>query len=879
LTSSEIRRLFLDYFREKDHKIIKSSSLVPDDPTLLLTGAGMVQFKPIFMAEKKVDYSRASTVQKCVRTTDIEKVGQTTRHLTFFEMLGNFSFGDYYKKEAISWAWDLVTNVLAVPKEKLSITIFEKDDEAFEIWHKTLGIPSEKIYRLGEEDNFWSAGPTGPCGPCSEIIYDMGAEYSCAKPDCNVGCDCDRYLEIWNLVFMQYDRLESGELKPLPNKNIDTGMGLERIAVVLQDATNVFETDLLIPVVKRISALSKQAYGRNTKTDTSIKVIADHARAIAFLIGDGVLPSNEGRGYILRRLIRRAVRHGRLIGITEPFLTILNQVVAEIMSDAYPELAENIEFINKITAHEEERFLSTLKQGLAILNEMIVDAQKSGVKELSGRDAFRLYDTYGFPLELTEEIAAENGLSVSQKEFQELMEEQRERARAAWAAPRAVFAAEIYSDVYNEYGRSGFIGYEEETCETIIKAIIKGRVVAPEARKGDKVEVVLAETPFYAEKGGQVGDTGKITTETGTIKVVDTQEPVAGLIIHIGEVEKGSIKVEQVAKAAIDKRRRLDIQRNHTATHLLQWALRLVLGEHVKQAGSLVAPDRLRFDFTHFAPMTSEEVRKTEALVNDKIFENHPVKAYVTSFDYAKEVGAIALFDQKYDEFVRLVEIGNFSKELCGGTHTGRTSEISLFKVVSEGSVAANTRRIEAVTARNALHYFYQEEDLIKQLAILTKAEPDQVYSRISALSETVKQQAEQIEKLSMRLAEVTIGELAKEAKQINATKVLISRVEAVDMDRLRLYVDLAKEKLKSGIIMLASVWQGRVMLVAGATADVVNLGFNASELLKKVAPLVSGGGGGRPDLAQAGGKQPENIDLALAAAWKNVEEQLKVRS
>ncbi|MDI6715952.1 MAG: alanine--tRNA ligase [Actinomycetota bacterium] len=875
MRSNEIRDLFLSFFESKNHKIFPSSSLVPDDPTLLFTAAGMVQFKPIFLGEKRPDYKRATTVQKCLRTTDIERVGKTARHLTFFEMLGNFSFGDYFKEDAIKWAWEFVTKQLKLPLDKLYTTIYEEDDEAHSIWRDVIGLSEDRIFRLGE-DNFWSAGPTGPCGPSSEIMYDLGPDFGCGKEGCTVGCDCDRYLEIWNLVFMQFNRDENGNLIPLPKKNIDTGAGLERIARIMQGVKSNFETDVLYPIVSKVAEIAGVVYGVNPERDVSVKIIADHTRAVAFIISDGVLPSNEGRGYVLRRLLRRAVLHARLLGIEHMFIEKVIEAVVDTMKDTYPELVANKAFILRIAGNEERRFTDTLKQGLGILDQAIAQAKSEGRSSLAGDFVFRLYDTYGFPLELTIEIAEDHDLQVDEETFQNLMEEQRERARASWAGERELRHQEVYQEVNEEFGTAEFVGYEVDETLATVKAIIKNNVVVTDASEGDRVEIFLDKTPFYAEKGGQVGDKGTIATDTGRIVVEDTQEPLENVYIHIGRVASGKIHIDQQAKASVEVERRQSIRRNHTATHLLQWALRLVLGEHVKQAGSLVDADHLRFDLTHFAPITKEQLRKIEELVNSKIFKNEQVRTFITSYEFARETGAIALFDQKYGEFVRLVEVGNFSKELCGGTHVSNTSEIGLFKITSESSIGANTRRIEAVTNGAALKYLYNEEDAIKEAASLLKTEPSKVAEKITSLLQTIKSQEQQIESLRKKVAKEEIEELISEARQLNGAKIIINEVEVADMNALRSYADLLRERAGTSALLLASTTDGKVMLIAAATSDMVKAGFNAGDLIKKVAPLVGGGGGGRPDLAQAGGKKPEGIPKAFEEAWKEIQAMLK---
>ncbi|HEY3373804.1 MAG TPA: alanine--tRNA ligase [Candidatus Aquicultor sp.] len=877
MRSNDIRALWLSFFEAKGCKVVPSSSLVPDDPTLLLTAAGMVQFKPIFLGEVKVDFKRATTVQKCLRTSDIENVGRTARHLTFFEMLGNFSFGDYFKKEAIAWAWEFVTEHLKLPVDKLYATVYVDDDEAFNLWRDMIGLSEDRIFRMGE-DNFWSAGATGPCGPSSEIMYDLGPDAGCGRPACTVGCDCDRYLELWNLVFMQYNRDEHGELTPLPKKNIDTGAGLERIARVLQNVSSNFETDVLYPMVQKIATIAGVNYGEDPARDVSIKIVADHSRAVTFLINDGVLPANEGRGYVLRRLLRRAVLHAKLLGVEHAFIRQMIDSVIDTMSVAYPELTDNAAFIHRIAEHEEKRFMETLKQGLNILDQAISQVLSEGKHSLAGDFVFRLYDTFGFPLELTIEIAGARGVSVDEDIFRNLMEEQRERARASWAGERELKNADVYNELKEEFGASEFLGYETDDAQATIKAIVRKNAVATDAREGDEVEVFLKRTPFYSEKGGQVGDMGVIETDTGKVTVTDTQEPIEGVVIHIGKVTSGNISIEQNARAVVDSARRQAIRRNHTTTHILQWALRRVLGEHVKQAGSLVEPERFRFDFSHFAGTTREQMRKVEELVNGKIFESNPVRSFVTSYEFARETGATALFDQKYGEFVRLVEVGNFSKELCGGTHVSNTNEIGLFKITSEGSIGANTRRIEGVTNGTALKLIYAEEDELQNAANVLKVDAGQLTNKIQSLLQTVKQQAQELDSFKKNQAKGKIDELIAEARRLDGARVIIEQVEAADMDSLRSYADMLREKAKSAILFLASIADDKVMLIAAATPDMVKAGFKAGDLIKKVAPFVGGGGGGRSDMAQAGGKNPAGVPQALEEAWLEVQAMLSAQ-
>ncbi|MDP1808996.1 MAG: alanine--tRNA ligase, partial [Actinomycetota bacterium] len=788
MKSSEIRQKFLEFFQASGHHIASSASLVPADPTMLLTGAGMVPFKPVFLGKDKVDYTRAASVQKCVRTTDIEMIGRTGRHLSFFEMLGNFSFGDYYKQEAITWAWELLTKVYKLDPDRLWATVFTTDDEAADIWRDSVGLPAQRIVRLGEKDNFWSAGPTGPCGPSSEIHFDQGPDLECGRPACAPGCDCDRYLEIWNLVFMQYNRDENGELHPLPKKNIDTGMGLERITSVLQGVHNNYETDLIFPIVKAVCALAGVVYGAGLKTDVSLKIIADHSRAITFMIGDGILPGNDGRGYILRRLIRRAVRHGRLLGIETGFLGLLIDEISDIMSGHYSEIGQNVDFIKTIAAREEERFARTLRQGLAILAETIEKVKTAKERELPPDAVFKLYDTYGFPLELTEEIAAESELAIDKAGFETLMEAQRTRARAKAGGGHAeLYVSNIYHQIKDQIGASEFVGYEADTAEAKILALAAGDHIKMDAVKGDKIEVFLNKSPFYAEKGGQTGDSGVIVTATGKIKIFDTEAPVADLISHQGEVIEGHVRLGQTTTATLDSKRRMSIARNHTATHLLHWALRAVLGAHVKQAGSLVEAERLRFDFNHHEPLTVEQVREIERLVNEKIIQNQPVRAFETTIDYAKEAGALAFFADKYGRFVRLVEVGNFSKELCGGVHAHNTSEVGYVKVLGEFGIGANTRRIEAVTGEEFLKYLNNLEATVAGLSGLVKAAPGQEVQATEALVSRLEQVERELAKLRDEKYGREAERIAAGAEKLDGVFFYAGKVMEADADSLRM--------------------------------------------------------------------------------------------
>lgn len=858
MKSAEIRKKFLQFFEKNKHAILPSSSLVPDDPTMLLTTAGMVQFKPYFLGQEKPPYKRIATAQKCLRTTDIDNVGLTARHLTFFEMLGNFSLGDYYKKESIIWAWEFLTKIMKLDESRLYPTVYFKDEEAFDIWTKEVGIDPKRIGRL-KEDNFWSAGETGPCGPSSEIIYDFGEEYSCGK-NCKIGCDCDRWLEVWNLVFMQSDRDEKGKLTDLPNKNIDTGMGLERIAALTQNVKTNFDTDLLKPIVNKASDLSGIKYGANEKTDISLRIIADHGRAVAFLIADGVIPSNDGRGYVLRRLLRRVIRHGRLLGIEKPFIKEIIDETVKIMGSYYVELKEHKEFVDKIAGNEEERFLNTLKQGLQLLEGKIKEVKDKGKSKLSGKEAFNLYDTYGFPVELTSEIVEEEGLSIDMKQYEKLMAEQREKARKHWKGKETELK-QAYTESYDLAGDTEFTGYEETSSMTEIKAIVKGKTLTDKAKEGQAVEVVLSKTPFYAERGGQVGDIGLISTKKGVVKVTDTLNPVGEMVVHKGEVSVGEIRTGEEAKADVDRNRRQAIARAHTATHILQWSLRNVLGEHVKQSGSLVEPDRLRFDFSHFKALTSKEIEKVERLVNQRILATLPVRCYVTTIDYAKEVGAVALFGEKYGKFVRVVEAGDFSKELCGGTHIDNTSQINLFRISHEGSIGANLRRIEAVTGERVYEILKEYEKQIKQISNTVKAEPQKVAAKVENIVIKLKEKENKSKKI--------IKEYKAPVKliDINNIKYAYSKSKDMPAKELRKMSDHLRNKYGTSAIFLATEADGKAILLTAASKDLVDKGFHAGDWMKEIAPVIEGRGGGKPNLAQAGGKNPKKIDKAAEKA------------
>ena len=867
MKSADIRESFLSFFESKGSKRLPSSSLIPDDPSLLLTSAGMVQFKPVFLGARDIGVTRATTCQKCARTTDIDIIGTTGRHHSFFEMLGNFSFGDYFKSEACAWAYEYSTKVLGMDPERLWFSIYEDDDEAEAIWRDEVGVPADRIVRMGAKDNFWSAGPTGPCGPCSELYYDQGPDVGCGKDTCAPGCDCDRYVEYWNLVFMQYDRAEDGTLTPLPKKNIDTGMGLERVAAIMQGVHTNFETDDLRALVSVAEEITGATLGSGAKTDVSLRILADHARAVAFLIADGVLPSNEGRGYVLRRLLRRAIRHGRLLGVECAFMVRLIDTVIGRWGMPYPELVEHADLIRGIVAAEEERFSATLRQGLAFLSAAIERTKAANAVILDGAEAFTLHDTYGFPFELTSEIAAEAGLEVDADAFAAAMEEQRERGRAAvkdesWSTIGSAF------DGIARAGSVEFLGYAKDEAEATVLGIVVAGEPVERAEQGAEVEIVLSATPFYAEQGGQVGDTGTIRTADGALVAVkDTHFPVPGVIAHAGTVESGHIAVGETVTASIDVLRRERIRRNHTATHILHWALRRILGEHVRQSGSYVAPDRLRFDFTHFEAVSPEQLRRIEEMANHKVMENHPVRNYETSLATAREMGVTALFGEKYGEIVRVLEVGNFSKELCGGTHVARSSEIGLIKIVSEGSVGANLRRIEAVTSFDALAYVDRVEAELVAAASALKSGKFEVAARADAL---VKRAKDLENAAKSGKAALSAFDVASVATVDAGYPVALDRIPPMSAADLRSAADALRTRLGDpSAVVLATTDPdtGAPLLTASATAHAVGQGFDAGVVIRTIAPHVKGGGGGRPDMAQAGGKDASGIDAALAEA------------
>jgi|Deesub1362A_J573_1020465.scaffolds.fasta_scaffold00173_7 alanyl-tRNA synthetase len=872
MKSREIRRLFVEFFKEKGHEAIKSSSLIPmSDPSLLFTNAGMVQFKSVFLGEETRPYKRAVTVQKCLRAggkhNDLESVGKTARHHTFFEMLGNFSFGDYFKREAIRWAWEFLTEWMRLPADRLLVTVYTEDDEAASIWVKEIGIAEERIFRLGEKDNFWQMGDTGPCGPCSEILIDQGPDMSCGRPDCTVGCDCDRYLEVWNLVFMQYNRDASGRLTPLPKPSIDTGMGLERLSAILQGKKNNFDSDLFSPIIRQLEEISGRSYGSDREIDTSIRVIADHIRAIAFVLSEGLIPSNEGRGYVLRRIIRRAARHGLMLGIEGPFLYRLLDSVIETMSEPYPELLDEPERSRKILMFEEERFAHTLTAGMGILDRLIAELKSSGEGVIPGRELFRLYDTYGFPLDLARDIAMDNGLSIDEEGFRDEMERQRERARASWIAEEK--GSDVYRDILGKTGPTAFVGYESLHEDSTVVTIIKDDKEVDGAGEGERVEIILDKTPFYGEAGGQVGDTGVLRTGDVRIEVIDTRR-FNDLIIHVCNVKRGRVRSGMSLRASVDEGRRRAIMRNHTATHLLHKALREVLGDHIKQSGSLVAPERLRFDFTHFHAMSDRELMEVEDMVNEKILQDLPVSVTIMTLEEALSSGVTALFGEKYGERVRVVRAGDFSAELCGGTHCRATGEIGVFRIISEGSVAAGLRRIEALTGLGAIEYMRRKEMELRRAAALMKVDEFSLSEKVEKLINEARLKDREIERLRSSSATRDINTILRDIKQVDNVKVLARRIDGLDMKALRLLADNLKERITSGIIVLGSVLDSQVYYVAAVTKDLTER-FNAADILRTVT---GGKGGGRPDMAQGGSKDVGGIDKAIGSVLDIVKKK-----
>ena len=873
---NELRRMFLEFFESKGHLAMKSFSLVPhNDKSLLLINSGMAPLKPYFTGAEIPPRRRVTTCQKCIRTGDIENVGKTARHGTFFEMLGNFSFGDYFKTEAISWTWEFLTEVVGLDADRLYPSIYEEDEEAFEIWNKKIGIAPERIFRFGKGDNFWEHG-SGPCGPCSEVYYDRGEKYGCGSLDCTVGCECDRYMEVWNNVFTQFNNDGNGNYTELEQKNIDTGMGLERLAVVVQDVDSIFDVDTIEALRNKVCEYAHVTYKENEEKDVSIRLITDHIRSATFMISDGIMPENEGRGYVLRRLIRRAARHGRLLGIQGGFLSGLSETVIAGSKDGYPELEEKKEFILKVLAQEEEKFNKTIDQGLSILAGMEADMEKAGKKELDGKDAFILYDTYGFPLDLTKEILEEKGYSIDESGFKAAMEEQRKKARSARATTNYMGKDATVYDEIDVSVTTEFVGYDRLSHESKITVLTTEKEITEALSDGDKGTVLVEQTPFYATMGGQEGDTGVIRTTEGEFRVESTIKLMGGKVGHVGYMTKGMLKAGDTAVLEVNAAGRNATCKNHSATHLLQKALKTVLGSHVEQKGSLVTPNRLRFDFAHFAPMTQEEIAKAEELVNREIQASLPVVTEIMNVEDAKKSGAMALFGEKYEDEVRVVSMGDFSRELCGGTHVANTGTITVFKIVSESGIAAGVRRIEALTGDGVFVYYKEAEQKLAQAAALLKTTPNELADKISHLQAELKAAQSENESLKSKLAQDALGDVMNQVQEVKGVKLLAASLEDVDMNGLRDLGDQLKEKLGEGVVVLASAKGGKVSLLAMATDAAQKAGAHAGNLIKGMAAIVGGGGGGRPNMAQAGGKNPEKIGEALEAAAEILMGQIK---
>ena len=873
---NELRRMFLEFFESKGHLAMKSFSLVPhNDKSLLLINSGMAPLKPYFTGAEIPPRRRVTTCQKCIRTGDIENVGKTARHGTFFEMLGNFSFGDYFKTEAISWTWEFLTEVVGLDADRLYPSIYEEDEEAFEIWNKKIGIAPERIFRFGKGDNFWEHG-SGPCGPCSEVYYDRGEKYGCGSLDCTVGCECDRYMEVWNNVFTQFNNDGNGNYTELEQKNIDTVMGLERLAVVVQDVDSIFDVDTIEALRNKVCEYAHVTYKENEEKDVSIRLITDHIRSATFMISDGIMPTNEGRGYVLRRLIRRAARHGRLLGIQGGFLSGLSETVIAGSKDGYPELEEKKEFILKVLAQEEEKFNKTIDQGLSILAGMEADMEKAGKKELDGKDAFILYDTYGFPLDLTKEILEEKGYSIDESGFKAAMEEQRKKARSARATTNYMGKDATVYDEIDVSVTTEFVGYDRLSHESKITVLTTEKEITEALSDGDKGTVLVEQTPFYATMGGQEGDTGVIRTTEGEFRVESTIKLMGGKVGHVGYMTKGMLKAGDTAVLEVNAAGRNATCKNHSATHLLQKALKTVLGSHVEQKGSLVTPNRLRFDFAHFAPMTQEEIAKAEELVNREIQASLPVVTEIMNVEDAKKSGAMALFGEKYEDEVRVVSMGDFSRELCGGTHVANTGTITVFKIVSESGIAAGVRRIEALTGDGVFVYYKEAEQKLAQAAALLKTTPNELADKISHLQAELKAAQSENESLKSKLAQDALGDVMNQVQEVKGVKLLAASLEDVDMNGLRDLGDQLKEKLGEGVVVLASAKGGKVSLLAMATDAAQKAGAHAGNLIKGMAAIVGGGGGGRPNMAQAGGKNPEKIGEALEAAAEILMGQIK---
>ena len=881
MKTNVIRRKFLSFFEKKGHSLFPSDSLVPeDDPTLLFTGAGMNQFKDMFLGKGTLGVKSATTCQKCIRTGDIENVGKTPMHHTFFEMLGNFSFGDYFKLEAIEMAWEFMLNEMKLPEERLSVSIYLDDEESYGIWLKKIGIPEDKIYRFGEKENFWPAnapsdGPNGPCGPCSEIFYDRGKDVGCRRKECAPDCDCERFVEVWNLVFTQFDRKDGGVLEPLPNKNVDTGMGLERMASVMQDVSTNFEIDIFKPIIQNISEITEVKYDSQTENGKLMNRIADHIRAIIFCISDGVLPSNEGRGYVERRLLRRAVRDGLKLGKEECFLYKLVPIIADVMHEAYSEIKQRRENIARIIKNEEERFHETLFMGNKRLDELMEGLRRSGQKRLSGQDAFQLYDTFGFPFEMTKSILEESGLNVDESGFEREMEKQREQARSSTQMTGNIFDEGPIGIIKETAKETTFLGYENCEIESRVIGLIIEEKLVKAADTGQEVHIVLDQTPFYAEAGGQVGDTGIVQTKNSKVEVSNTKKS-NDIIVHIGKVVEGKIKTNENVTCVIDKGRRAAIKRNHSATHLLHYTLRQVVGQHAEQSGSLVAPERLRFDFHHFEGIKKDEIARIEELMNERIMENTPVATEEMALDKARKAGATALFGEKYGENVRVVSIGDYSQELCAGTHVKNTGEIGLFKITSESSIAAGIRRLEAVTGNDALTRIRQKEKTLDRLCNVLDVQENMAVQRAEELMLQVRDLRKDVQKAKKEGTREFSSELIANAREISGVKIVTEVIEGVDIDDLRKTVDSLKESLGSVAIVLGTTEDGKVTLITSLSNDLVKKGLHAGNIARDIAKIVGGGGGGRADMAQAGGQLPDKINEAIDLGFRIIQEKIE---
>ena len=870
MTGNQARKFFMEYFKKHNHQQVRSSSLVPqDDPTLLFVNAGMVQFKRVFTGDEKRDYSTAVTAQKCVRAggkhNDLENVGYTARHHTFFEMLGNFSFGEYFKEKAVDFAWDLLTNGYGFDKEKLWVSVFHEDDEAYNIWRDQVGVPEQRIVRLGEEDNFWAMGDTGPCGPCSEIHIDRGPEFGCDRKDCAVGCDCDRWLELWNLVFMQFEKDEQGNMTPLPKPSIDTGLGLERVISVLQGVPTNYDTDLFVPIMEKVGQLSNKKRHDSNLVEVAMKVIADHSRATAFLICDGVMPSNEGRGYVLRRIMRRAIRYGRSIGLVKPFLHETVQTVFTIMDEAYPELKDSSAFILNVVKNEEEKFLETLGTGMKLLEVTIDEIKSQKSSMIPGDVIFKLYDTFGFPVDIIIDHVKEMDIDLDLEGFERNMAEQKARSKST---KKFAGVGEAYKSLTSKGVKTAFEGYDNIEGRSQILIIVRDDKEIETAQKGDTIEIVTAATVFYAESGGQAGDTGIFENKSCVINIMETIKDPTGIVIHKGLVEKGKVKKGNSFILKVNAAKRHNTALNHSATHILHSTLRNILGDHVKQSGSLVTDTRLRFDFTHFSFISVEELKAIENQVNLRIRENHPIETKEMNIDEAVKAGATALFEEKYGDVVRVVSQGAFSQELCGGTHTNKSGDIGLFKILSEGGIASGIRRIEAATGQIALDYIHKEQSLIESTAGLLKGAKEDVVSKVEALLKDKKSLEKELESLKAKMASKSVENIDDVVREIKGVKVISKRVEIENPSQLRDLADKFKTKIGSGVILLGAQSNGKALLISIVTDDLTKK-FKAGDIVKAAAKIVGGGGGGRSDMAQAGGTKPENLDQALESVFK----------